>query len=268
MSEDKIYPAIYKAVDGNTFVYLDAKNYYSIERECWDVSNGDDNHATDTNITHESLANTYGEVASPEHAEFIIELAENSDFKVVDVGNEKRFFYFNSSEILFTKFKRFIPEVNKRKLITIPLPPKQIQTATPEEDFEMTQIEKNNGDNLMFGGADKCEEWPCVGDDAIVTLPDGYRLHYGHGVVGNNVVVMALFKDGDIDIAAVNFDGSNYCFRVDMLQKPKTSEEELRDDIIELTLKHMENKSHPIEANAYYLFSDLMSKYNITKKPQ
>ena len=76
MSEEKIYPAIYKAVDGNTFVYLDEKNYYSIERERWDVSNGDDNHATDTNITREYLTNTCGKVESKEHAEFIVGLAE------------------------------------------------------------------------------------------------------------------------------------------------------------------------------------------------
>ena len=30
-------------------------------------------------------------------------------------------------------------------------------TNTPEEDFEMRQVAKNNGDNLMFGDADKYE---------------------------------------------------------------------------------------------------------------
>lgn len=233
MSEEKVYPAIYKAVDGNAFVYLEVKNYYSIERECWDVSNGDDNHATDTNITPEHLKNTYGEVVSPEHAEFIIELAENAGFAFDGVNSEledaKSFMIYEDSFDIYPFDAKELSNEDSRRKITIPLPPKQIQTATPEEDFEMAQIEKNNGDNLMFGGGDKCKEWPCVGDNAIVTLPDDYRLHYGHGVVGNNVVVMALFKDGDIDIAAVNFDGSNYCFRVDMLQKPLTPEEELFD---------------------------------------
>ena len=141
--KDKIYPAIYESTSGELYLYLDTANYHSFASARWRKADGIDvlDHENDTSVTTEYLQNTYGEVVSPEHAEFIIELAELHGFKVIDVGNENKFFYLNSSEILFTKFKRFIPEVDSRKQITIPLPPK--------------------ADNQELS------EWPCVG--SVVT---------------------------------------------------------------------------------------------------
>lgn len=204
-----------------------------IDGETYEIGNYNERFSMPAfiDITPEYLQNTYGEVQSPEHAEFIIELAKNAEFKVVDVGNEKKFFYFNSSEILFTKLKRFIPEVDKRKQITIPLPPK----------------------------ADKQElsEWsPEIGDE--VEFPTG------SGVL----VVSKPDEQGVVIVESANEDLGSVYKRVSLkaIKKPKSPEEELRDDIVWLTIKHMENKSYPIEANACYLFSDLMGKYNITKK--
>lgn len=212
-----------------------------------------------TNITREYLQNTYGVVESKEHAEFIIGLAENAG---LDVGtySEKRdsYFYTGDDYTGFTDSESLASNLDE-KLITIPLPPKQIQTAAQEEEFEMDRIMKNAGDNLILGCEDsKCDEWPKVGDE--VEFPTG------RGVL----IVSKPDEQGIVIVKSLDEDFGNVYKRVSLkaIKKPKTSEEELRDDIIELTLGHMENKSHPIEANAYYLFSDLMSKYNITKKPQ
>ena len=225
-----------------------------------------------TNITREHLSNTWGVVESKEHAEFIIGLAKGCDFDIFGLVNIKsaKSFKFKGGHLLV--FKHEIQDTEGLKQITIPLPLKSsvskdnrdierdvAPTATKEEEFEMTQIEKNNGDNLMFGGADKCKEWPCVGDKFI---------HKGELVT---CISKGIISDGS---EVITFEGADKlshgsCWNNDSwVQKPKTQEEELRDDLMELTLKHMENNSHPAEANAYYLFGELMSKYNITKKPQ
>tara|TARA_R110002049_G_scaffold297332_2_gene486209 strand:- start:2091 stop:2837 length:747 start_codon:yes stop_codon:yes gene_type:complete len=198
------------------------------------------------NITTEYLSNTYGKVESKEHAEFIAKLCESNGIELFNNYDEGiTQFAINRGELIFTYVKPVISDHDKQ--ITIPLPPKEVK--------EM----KNNGDNLVLGCEEsKCEDWPKVGDEVLFPSGNG---------------ILAIKKPGDNGVVIVecNDEGCGRVYKrvsLSALQKPKTPEEELRDDIIELTLSHMENKSHPIEANAYYLFSDLLSKYNITKKPQ
>ena len=78
------------------------------------------------NITSEYLQNTYGEVKSPEHAEFIIELCESNGLSVHhdEFHVEKNFFALNGSGKLFFFPYETQSSINKRKQITIPLPPK------------------------------------------------------------------------------------------------------------------------------------------------
>lgn len=124
-------------------------------------------------------------------------------------------------------------------------------TNTPEEDFEMQQMAKNNGDNLIFGDADKCEEWPCVGDE--VETSDG-----------NGVVKLLPDSKG---YYVVSVDGEYYQYLIDELSKPKTPEEELRDEIIRVIHDDVYNGMYGKESFA--VFADaLMSKFEITKKPQ
>lgn len=202
-------------------------------------------------VTTEYLANTYGEVKSKEHAEFIVRLCQENNIPAVysvKVDDAKSFAVSCGCLSLFAMEAKYL-SVNGQKQITIPLPPES-NVNTPEEDFEMKQIEKNNGDNLMFGCADKCEEWPCVGDDVLTSD--------GKGVV-------KLLPDSK-GYYIVSVDGEYYQYQLYELEKPKTPEQELRDELVELALSHIENKEHPIEANAYYLVSEIIEKY--IKKPQ
>jgi hypothetical protein len=101
------------------------------------------------NITREYLANTYGKIESKEHAEFIAKLAKANGIRVCNTWYKDAFFCFftdcdNLNVLLFSL--ESTARDSGEKLITIPLPPKTLApTATPEEEFEMQQTEKNNG---------------------------------------------------------------------------------------------------------------------------
>jgi len=209
------------------------------------------NNRSFKNITGEYLANTYGKVESKEHAEFIVELAKNAGLSVFTTASSVNHFiikdglsFHNCEKIKSTELKQ----------ITIPLPPKQIQTATSEEEFEMQQIMKNNGDNLVLGCEDsKCEEWPCVGDEVC----------YKNS--GNSKgVVLAI--DGSVAWVKDNSGGYSI-LKIENLVKPKTPEEELRDEI-ELIIKESIDEDYSPSANAEHITGEILSKYNITKKPQ
>ena len=102
---------------------------------------------------------------------------------------------------------------------------------------------KNNGDNLVLGCEDsKCEDFPQVGDKVVL-----------HGkpcvVIGVDGDAFWIKKEsGRYDIASRH-----------QLQKPKTPEEELRDDIIEI---------FTTSPSPDYAMDVVNLKYNITKKPQ
>ena len=248
MMKDKIYPAIFANGVGCTILWFNENKGISLD---------DGGHVCKEstskvkNITRDYLANTYGEVASPEHAEFIVELCESNGIDIFNHYDEGiTNFVINSGEVIFTYVKPVIACHDKK--ITIPLPPKQTQTATPEEEFEMTQIEKNNGDNLILGCEDsKCDEWPCVGSK--VQTSDG-------------VGIVELLPDTK-GYYVVSVDGEYYQYQIDELSKPKTPEEELRDELIEYL--------NELGISARYYFGgnelaadELLKSYNITKKPQ
>lgn len=178
------------------------------------------------NITREHLTNTYGEVKSKAHAEFIRKLCKVNGISVNEHPSNLDAYFLIDDNVLHYCYSKPI----ELKQITIPLPPNS-NTNTPEEDFEMQQIQKNNGDNLMFGGADKREEWPKVGDKATLSNDEDYTVSHGHEAVGESVLIMSLFNDGEVDMAVVKHGITNYCFRVEMLKKPKTEAEMLRDEV-------------------------------------
>lgn len=184
------------------------------------------------NNTREYLANTYGVVVSPEHAEFIIKLAKSASFELNTGINEDYPCWFAFDDELYFFDSKAYASDNSRKQITIPLPPK----ADNQELSEWPQV----GDEVEFKPNPSIDKWVKA------------SVEY----VGDKFTIL---KSGN---------GREFSRRNSKLitRKPKTPEDELRDDIVWLTIKHMENKSYPIENNAYYLFSDLMGKYNITKK--
>ena len=202
------------------------------------------------NITTEYLANTYGEVESKEHAEFIVKLAKTNGLIVYEASYpiKRDYFAFSKHGKLFFFSEESQANFNKRKKITIPLPPTDTNTNTPEEDFEMQQIEKNNGDNLIFSGDNKCKEWPQVGD----------KVTWGNRLVTGEVKALS---DG---LAWVKSYHGNYrTERVELLEKPKTIEEELRDGILDC------DNFDITEDKAAQIANWLTQKgYNITKKPQ
>lgn len=200
------------------------------------------------NITREYLTNTYGKVESREHAEFIAELAEGCGFTLNARCNEGNFFYVATKKYGFDS-KDFCMD-GDAKQITIPLPPNN--TNTPQEDFEMTQIAKNNGDNLLFGGEDRCnherlltqcsenaeatrkalwpdymdkqKEWPTVGDVVLIN-----NLKCKVIGIDNGAYWIKRNKTGTYDIA-----------KRSQLKKPPTPEEELANKLDEAALATIE----------------------------
>ena len=219
------------------------------------------------NITQEYLANTYGKVESKEHAEFIVELAKNAGLSVFTPASSVNHFiikdglsFHNCEKIKSTELKQ----------ITIPLPPKQIQTATSEEEFEMQQIMKNNGDNLVLGCEDSnCEEWPKVGDEVLICdlEPDSRNIEFENEKV--NVIAKTDDARGTVLTISHKWKGIGaVMFKKNHVKKPKTPEEELRDELDEC-ISDFQCQYHEREDIEYErLAGYILSKYNITKKPQ
>ena len=107
-------------------------------------------------------------------------------------------------------------------------------------------IDKNAGDNLVLGCEDsKCDEWPCV-NDTVVTR-------------GGSKGVVKISKPDNDGMIVCDFDGEYALAYKNELQKPKTPEEELRDEIISVMQGSPTYKS---------IADDLIENFNITKKPQ
>lgn len=296
---DKIYPAIYKSEDGCTYIYQDKNNYYSYEREKWDKSTNEDNHDCDKNITREYLTNTYGKVESQEHADFIVKLAEVNGVEVGNKWEEGKWFNFMldcNGALIICFFPEYTASNKEEKLITIPMPPKELSpTATKGTDASITIVNStptandcivdgddakpiltaeithdsitvrdsdgdeiepsykekanigiaplNNGDNLMFGGEDKCKEWPCIGDEVV-----NKGIKWKVAAEYKHMVMLVTHDDCGFKVAP-----KREC------EKPKTPEEELRDEILSVW------SNNPCRDS---IIDALISNYNITKKPQ
>ena len=263
---DMKYPAILKNKSQSHQQVVLAYNPYlalHIEGEFKGEVSSQYDASNTVNITHEYLANTYGEVVSPEHAEFIIELAKNAGLSVFTPASSVNHFiikdglsFHNCEKIKSTDLEQ----------INIPLPPKQIQTATPEE-FEMKQIMKNAGDNLVLGCEDsKCDEWPCLGDEVLV-CSSARRLAE---IKGKAVKVIGKCSHSDGSTIITVEHSSLGVFAVTegpWIKKPKTPEEELRDNAIKDMSQSIRNKMPKINWDeAESISSDL---YDIGyRKPQ
>lgn len=98
----------------------------------------------------------------------------------------------------------------------------------------------------------KCEsvdEWPKVNDDVF------YKGQKWTFVAKHN------------DMAMLFWTGDEYCTaKISELQKPKTPEQELCDEISDLAFNQFNDDSYDLTHNSYYLAEQLISKYNITKK--
>ena len=195
------------------------------------------------NITTKYLANTYGEVKSKEHAEFIVKLATNHGLRcnrnIVD--DDFKYFYFNDDVLFLTTFK--LSPMTYFKQITIPLPPKEYLM-----EFEGREDELSKGD-----------EWPKVGGDVLIH-DLGFERNTKGTYKGENKNGVPIIELDDGSVFLLGFGGS--------ISKPKTPEQELRDEISDLAFNQFNDDSYDLTHNSYYLAEQLISKYDITKKPQ
>lgn len=114
----------------------------------------------------EDLMNTWGEVESKEHAEFIVEVADSAGLGVIiEIGaeiNELKFFSVTDRGCLYMWTSRVGISVT-RKQITIPLPPKnkaeKPDFPKPPKHFDC--VCNKCGGKCCIGN---CDEWPQVGD--------------------------------------------------------------------------------------------------------
>lgn len=203
------------------------------------------------NITAEYLANTYGEVKSKEHAEFIVKLAEVNKVVVCDVYRDShKFFAVIDSSLLFFN-SGAIAMKDGRKQITIPLPP----------ECEKPPIGGGGQSGAEFADAKNNtkqtdSEHPKVGDEVEVCFESI--------VIGGKL--LALTKE--YAILSQGQREQHFHLNSWSLVKPKTPEQELRDDISDLAFNQFNDDSYDLTHNAYYLAEKLISEYDIKKKPQ
>lgn len=139
-----------------------------------------------TDITREYLQNTYGEVESKEHADFIIELAKNTD---LDIGtySEKRdsHFYTDNDYIGFTDSEALASNGGEKK-ITIPMPPKEVEDvdANREKLFAgVARIGDGKRRSRNGGKKIKCYKvWEGMITRCYVESSQHYQRYGGRGV--------------------------------------------------------------------------------------
>jgi len=112
------------------------------------------------------------------------------------------------------------------------------------------------------GGEEKqmtSEQWvPEVGATASVANEQCYAISYGEGVIGKDVEIKALFDCEGIPMAAVEYDGVCYCFRVEMLSEPTTDEDRAVDEMV----------SHVQASDNFHSFSKRLYQQGYRKQPQ
>lgn len=233
------YPYIGKGKESGTVVMMVKPECgLIIESKTWATKDGKFETSIDetyiTNITHEYLQNTYGEVQSPEHAEFIVELGKNESAIISTAWTKGKCFNFytnSSGELHLDFYDKELASDSEERLITIPPPPK----------------------------ADKKElsEWPQVGD---VVCWDG----------NDYTGTVKAISDGNAWCKLDN--GLYYTIQMKRIKKPKTPEEELHDEIKSIIFKkhiematsiHVKNSLAVMAGNAVEI---ILNKYNITPK--
>lgn len=156
----------------------------------WESGYCGDSHIK--NITTEYLANTYGEVKSKEHAEFIVKLANNHGaICPTDINyNKCKFFYFSSTGALFFTKEKVVKLATDYKQITIPLPAE----------------------------CESVDEWPKVGDEVYLKC-------------GSGIIKLPKDNEG-FYIVEVNGDYTACKAYEMKKDKPKTEDEILAEELI------------------------------------
>ena len=212
------YPYIGEAKNGNVILLFTEKEGVVLDAHQTIVgTSGGWNEDKFKNITAEYLANTYGEVKSKEHAHFILELGEGAGYELVGSVSPNRAGVFVFDGENKTLFFMLGGGSLRGGSVL-----KQITIPLPPE-------------------CESVDEWPVVGSS----------VEWGHTGKGE----VKSLSDG---FAWVKLDNKDYTtVYVSSLRKPKTPEQELRDDLH----THFEKYTFVDQA-----INELTIKYSITKK--
>jgi len=93
-----------------------------------------------------------------------------------------------------------------------------INWAATEKAYEANKLKAEQEEKKMCDSNAELKE----GDKAILNNDQGFILHYGAELVGHEVEIVKFFSKNDIELAAVEYKGSVYCFRKSMLKPAKT----------------------------------------------
>lgn len=143
---DKKYPFIGRANSGNDYLVYSKREGFKISKETFH-----ENLNTDMfeNITLEYLTNTYGKCESQEHADFICELAENHDIKIVNKPRAFFEFFVESNRLKLGFYNAEGARMLNEKLIRLPLPTKkgrEMESQLPKMNVktEMPEVKEQN----------------------------------------------------------------------------------------------------------------------------
>lgn len=217
--------------------------------EEFELHDFDDDYDNDsfTNITREYLEGKCVKIESPEHSEFVQKLAFNAGFEwkynknKISNTTARMLTFHADGDITFDNNGCNHYEYVQ---ITIPLPPK-----AESEPKEWPQV----GDKISINGS---KPNPLTSDQLCFT---DIALEVISKVNRRGGVILTLANDS-LGVIAIS--------KGEWIEKPKTKAEILRDELIDLAFNQFNDDSHPLDRNAYYLISELMDKFNITKKPQ
>lgn len=173
-------------------------------------------------ITHDYLQSTYGEVQSLEHAEYIAELCESNGIELFNFySDDVTHFMIKHDQVRFTR-GGLRPKHSNCKLITIPLPPKEIggEALSSDEETEL----KSRAMASELNSQSNNDEWPQVGDEAA------------HPVCGLCKVTSPADSRGVI--AVLSEEGFNVIVFNSDLSKPKTPEDLLIEELQTKLLKN------------------------------
>lgn len=152
------------------------------------------------NITTEYLANTYGEVKSKAHAEFIVKLAEVNKVVVCDVYRDShKFFAVIDSSLLFFN-SGAIAMKDGRKQITIPLPPEC------ESEGEWPKV----NDEAVLAGEVGIVKLPADAQDYYIVEVNGLYKQCRFGELSKPKTPEQIMQENLINIYESSLDGGHF----------------------------------------------------------
>lgn len=204
------------------------------------------------NITSEYLTSTWGVVESEEHADFIKKLAKANGIPIFyskEAIEGKEVLFFECSDGFLRLWSDGCADEHLKQII-IPMPPKSDAKSDAKKE------------------SPELGEWPMVGDDVVLNGKHHIKLSTkASNHIGCKGVLKSRFKNNENeDVYVIEFPNLDcICVFLGSIEKPKTPEQELRDELIEYL--------NELGSSARYCFGgnelaadELLKTYNITKK--